>query len=422
MVIFMKKTILSISGEKFLINGRPVYEEIGAPENMRGLLMNARFIQGVFDDKTDPARFNRFGREFNAEKNTDDLIAALPEWYAAGLRAITVGFQGGGPCFTMRNDTIDNNPFSDDGLSIDEKYLARMARILDAADEIGMVIIVSLLYCGQIHRIKKATAIMNAVRTASRFLKDGGWKNVIIEIANEYDIGPYSVSPIVQQPQGMVALMDLARSESGLIVGSSGGGGTVDREVAEASDVVIIHGNGITRQNVVNYINRARMYAPGKPVLCNEDSQALTNMQAHIDMGVSWGYYNNMTKQEPPADWSITRGEDTFFAWRMAQSLGLNPAPIAEEEQILLVGLSENEMTDGKCWPRVASLYPEKIDHVDFYRDGEKLGRCYDDPFTLNYMANWMQLPCTKPEGEWKAVVTMCAGSKIERAATVLRG
>ena len=46
------KTRLSIREESFLINDRPVYAEIpAAPKSVHGLLMNARFIQGIFDDK-----------------------------------------------------------------------------------------------------------------------------------------------------------------------------------------------------------------------------------------------------------------------------------------------------------------------------------------------------------------------------------
>ena len=66
-----------------------------------------RFIQGIFDDKADASRFERFGRHFDPEENTASLIAALPEWYAHGLRAFTVGFQGGGPCFTMADCVTD---------------------------------------------------------------------------------------------------------------------------------------------------------------------------------------------------------------------------------------------------------------------------------------------------------------------------
>jgi hypothetical protein len=30
--------------------------------------MNARFIQGIFDDKADPGRFSRFGYDWDAER------------------------------------------------------------------------------------------------------------------------------------------------------------------------------------------------------------------------------------------------------------------------------------------------------------------------------------------------------------------
>src|SRR5690554_6441943 len=110
----MAETHVDIRGEKFLINGKLTYHEIeGSRQQARGLLMNARFIQGIFDDKAEPDRFARFGRhKYDPDKNTDDLIAALPQWYAHGLRAFTVGLQGGGPVFTIDDwSTIDNNPF-----------------------------------------------------------------------------------------------------------------------------------------------------------------------------------------------------------------------------------------------------------------------------------------------------------------------
>ena len=59
----MPNTQLSIHGVDFHINGHPVYAEIeGSRPEAHGLLMNSRFIQGIFDDKADPARFARFGR------------------------------------------------------------------------------------------------------------------------------------------------------------------------------------------------------------------------------------------------------------------------------------------------------------------------------------------------------------------------
>ena len=58
----MGKTNLSIRGRDFYVNGKPVYDEIKSNDNSKGLLMNARFIQGMFDDKTDKERFNRFNK------------------------------------------------------------------------------------------------------------------------------------------------------------------------------------------------------------------------------------------------------------------------------------------------------------------------------------------------------------------------
>ena len=98
----MGKTTISIHNTLFRINGDLTYSEIptNRPE-AQGLLMNARFIQGVFDDVDDPGRFARWGHaEWDPTAHTQGLIDALPQWYDHGLRAFTVGFQGGGPCFT----------------------------------------------------------------------------------------------------------------------------------------------------------------------------------------------------------------------------------------------------------------------------------------------------------------------------------
>ena len=62
----MGKTNLSIKGRDFYINGKLVYDEIEGNSNSKGLLMNARFIQGIFDDKSDRQRFNRFNKIFEA--------------------------------------------------------------------------------------------------------------------------------------------------------------------------------------------------------------------------------------------------------------------------------------------------------------------------------------------------------------------
>ncbi len=415
----MYKTKLTIDGERFKINGKLTYSEIeGSNSTTHGLLMNARFIQGIFDDKSGRERYNRFGKSFDPEENTDSLISALPDWYRYGLRAFTVGFQGGGPCFTIENDTIDNNPFGEDGRTLDKNYAARMDRLIRGADDCGMVVIVSCFYYAQASRLRDNAARVEAVRTASRFLKEGGYTNVIIEIANEHNISPFASSPNLYDAESIIKLIRLARTESGgLPVGCSGGGGYAHEGICQESDVILIHANGQSRQAYYNLIQRAKKYSPGKPIVCNEDSQAIGQLAVAYKTCTSWGYYNNATKQEPPADWGITPGEDYYFAYRMAEGIGIKVPEIPEEDQYYLQGLEPNTEYEGKRWIRLASLYPEKIDSVDFYRNGIQVFTAYDEPFTLYHQSNWYQHPYVTQfdDREWKAVIHLRNGEVVEK-------
>lgn len=417
----MGNTTISIQNESFLINGKLTYSEIdSAKPEAHGLLMNARFIQGIFDDKQAPETYARWGHDaWDPAANTQRLIEALPEWYGYGLRAFTTGFQGGGPCFTVKNSDIHNNPFGEDGTSLHPAYAERMDSLIKGADALGMAVIVSYFYGAQAKRLKDGRAVRNAVTTASRFLKEGGYTNVLIEVANEMNIGEFRHHAIIQEPEGMATLIDLARAESGgMAVGCSGGGGYRNREVAEASDYILVHGNGQSRQRYYGMIQEVKSWEQNKPIVCNEDSQALGNMAVAYKTGTSWGYYNNMTKQEPPADWSVTKGEDTFFAHRMAMGIGIDVPAIPEEDQYYLQGLEKNWSFGGERWIRLASLHPESISSVDFYKNGELYYTSYDESFPINFHSNWRYRGvATTDNDEWKAVITLGTGEVIERTA-----
>ncbi len=420
-------TVLSLDGTKFRLNGALTYSEIpDCPTENHGLLMNSRMIQGVFDEHSDPSRFARFGFEkWDPEAQTQRLIDSLPEWKRFGLRAITVGFQGGGPCFTIDNHTIENNPFGPNGNSIDPSYAKRMDRVIRACDALGLVTIVSYFYSAQMRFFENEQAIVNAVRTASRWLKNQSYTNVIIEIANEHNLGEFEkYAPICHSPYGMTKLIHTAQEESsGIPVGCSGYGNTVTEQIAHASDVVLIHGNDCTRQELYELILKAKSFAPDKPIVVNEDSQAISNLDVCVREGVSWGYYNNATKQEPPSRFEILPGEDTFFAYRMAKALGIETPELPSEEQYKLQGLEEHTSYEGECWPRLASLYPESIDSVEFFRNGEFYYRSYDDPFTTHFVCNWKQLASPYIRGEtWKALVHLRNGTQVEREFTIPKG
>ncbi len=419
------KTKLSIEGDRFLINGSLVYSELPqSPESVHGLLMNARMIQGVFEDKAAPERFQRYGKSFSPDMNTAELASSLPQWYARGLRAITVGFQGGGPCFTIDNATIENNPYGSDGLSMDPGYLSRMEQLIRAADEIGMVVIVSLFYGAQTRFLRDDIAVLQAVKSAANWLRDQEFSNVILEIANEHDILEYRRHPILYSPEGVVTLLETARRESGGIpVGCSGTGGYFNSQIANTSDVILIHGNDQSPQRLYNLIQKAKAIVPKRPIVINEDSQAISRLPLAIREGVSWGYYNNMTKQEPPTYWEITKGEDEFFSLRLAELLGIDAALPDEKDCFYLQGLEPHMTYQGKRWIRLASLYPEKIEYVEFYRNGKFTGRAYEDPFMLNSVgSNWLQNPfpeVIKPGEVWMARIHLLDGRVVETTQTV---
>jgi hypothetical protein len=281
-----------------------------------------------------------------------------------------------------------------------------------------MAVIVSYFYGAQTRHLRDGKAVRNAVTTASEFLRAGAYTNVIVEIANELNIGLFrDYHPLIYYPEGMAALLDLARDVSGLPVGCSGTGGYSDHEIGAASDVILVHGNGCSRQRYYNLIQTAKSWGLNRPIVCNEDSQAIGQLQVAFKTRTSWGYYNNMTKQEPPADWSITPGEDTFFAWRLAAGIGLAPAPLPFEEQYYLQGL-EPQMTDhGQRWLRLASLYPETIDSVDYYLSGSLVYTAYDEPFSVNFHSNWRQggWQTSEDDRQWKAVIHLRNGEIVER-------
>ena len=411
-------TKLSIFGDRFHLNGRPVYSEIpGANPACLGLLWNQRLIQGVYSDRQNPGLLD-------AEANTNALIAALPEWYRHGLRAITVGFQGGWPVGLTDPESIDCNPIGPDGKSLESAFATRMDRIIRAADAIGMVVIVSLLYWAQCRRMAGEDAVVKAIRTGSRFIRDNGYSNVILEIANEYNIGYWEPFPIIRQPENMARLISMARELSGgAPTGCSGGGGLADPAVIDASDVVLIHSNGLTRGQYYDFVRRVQALAGGKPVLCNEDSPCFTRVDVALETGTSWGYYNNYSKQIPPADYGIAPGEDLFFARRMARAVNIPlAASLPFSDQFYLQGLEARASFAGQRAIRLAAEYPETISHVDFYLNGQKLYRSYDEPFFLFRDNTWLcrPVPVKNAPQSWRALVHLSDGRIIEKVRNIL--
>src|SRR5664280_2237828 len=96
-----RRTEVSIRGEQFFLNGKPTYAGRSYHGlKIEGLLMNVRAAQGIFDD-LNPETRGRWAYpdtgKWDPERNTRELVAALPEWRRHGLLAFTINLHGGSP-------------------------------------------------------------------------------------------------------------------------------------------------------------------------------------------------------------------------------------------------------------------------------------------------------------------------------------
>ncbi len=188
------KTSVSIVGEDFHINGQPTY--VGRTwkgRRVEGLLLNSRMVQATYDDRN-PETAQRWAYadtgKWDAERNVREFIAAMPEWKAHGLLAVTLNFQGGSPEGYSGKQTWLTGAFDNDG-ALRPEFADRMRRVLDAADAQGMVVILGYFYFGQDQHLRDEAAVIRATDTATRWLLDGGWRNVIVEVNNETNIKAY---------------------------------------------------------------------------------------------------------------------------------------------------------------------------------------------------------------------------------------
>src|ERR1041384_2625618 len=180
-----RKTILSILGDEFQINGKPTYAgRTWKGHKIEGLLLNSRMVQGIFDDRNANTVSNwayADTRKWDAELNTREFIAAMPEWRRHGLLAFTINLQGGSPQGYSREQPWHNSAIEADG-SLRADYMRRLERILDRADDLGMAVILGYFYFGQDERLRDEGAVIRATENATAWLFERGYRNVLVEI------------------------------------------------------------------------------------------------------------------------------------------------------------------------------------------------------------------------------------------------
>lgn len=328
-----RNTTVSISGAEFFINGRPTYADRTYRNwKIQGLLMNSRMVQGIFDDHNPQTRakwaYPDTGK-WDPERNTREFIAAMPEWRRHGLLSFTISLQGGSPQGYSKEQPWEVGAIEPGG-ALRRAYMRRLERILDRADELGMVPIVGVFYFGQDERLRDEAAVKTALGNVVGWLLGKGYRNVLLEVNNECNV---LYDHAILKPARAHELIELARSITvggrRLLAGTSYGGGTVPLEnVVRASDFLLLHGNGVNDPRRIARMVRDARAVPGyrpMPILFNEDDhfdfdKPENNMLAAVSEYASWGYFDpgdsNYSDgyQCPPVNWGInTERKKAFF-------------------------------------------------------------------------------------------------------------
>ena len=342
------KTVVGIEGDSFRINGRATYEG-RRYEGMRidGLLMNARLVQGIFDDRNAETRglWDYPDGPWDPERNVGDFLAAMGAWRAAGLVSFTINFQGGSPRGYSHHQPWYNSAFEVDGELRDDSC-RRMRRVLEAADELGMVPIVGIFYFGQEYRLTDERSVVRALDNAVDWLGGSGFANVLVEIANEVDVSAYRHE--IVRPHRVDELIRRVRERSSgkvaspagrLLVGTSLSGGAEPPEnIVAASDFLLLHGNGVAEPNRIRrMVDRCRQlpaYA-GQPILFNEDDhydfdRPDNNLLAAVSRRAGWGFFDYRRQgegfdegyQSVPVNWQIGSDRKRGFFDLLAKVTG----------------------------------------------------------------------------------------------------
>ena len=326
-ISYDRKTEVSIQGESFYLNGTLTL--LGKQWNgykLEGLLPNSRMVQGIFDD-LNPETVSKWkypdNNTWDPERNTTEFVEAMPEWKKHGLLAFTINLQGGSPEGYTNFQPWYNSAITKEG-DLREEYMERLERIINKADDLGMVVILGIFYFGQDEHLKDEKAVISTVDNIVDWLFERNYKNVLIEINNECNV---NYDHEILKPERVHELIERVKSKKKngrrFLVSTSYGGGFIPLpNVVKSADYILVHGNGVHEPekiiDMVKQIREMEEYTP-KPIVFNEDDhfnfdEPMNNFLAATSVYASWGFFDYRKKgegfdegyQSVPINWKIS--------------------------------------------------------------------------------------------------------------------
>ena len=330
-------TEIHIDRNQFYINNQLTYPDISYQgRKIEGLLFNSRMVQAIFDDANPVTAVNWIYPDsgvWDADRNVDEFCAALPEYRRHGLLAVTVGLQGGGSVYHPEiYDHYLNSAFAPDG-TFKQAYFDRLLKVIRAADEIGMIVIVNYFYVKQARRLESESVARRITEDVTDWLLRTGHRNLLVDVANE-SANWWNVSFF--QPDSIHKLIEIVQQTTldgrRLLAGSStsGGEGLPYGRWQEIEDFHMPHGNGLKPDDLAAKLQRFKageLYLTHpKPILINEDSVFVENLEAAIDEYSSWGFYHQGygSQYKDLSDWTTQKRESQYADLTGFQTVPVN--------------------------------------------------------------------------------------------------
>ncbi len=360
--MFEANTVVTVEQEKIFINDAPTYP---GTDRAEGFLFNVRTVNATFDDtlgKVDwwdddgshpengHANYGKWVSPDSAFANTERFISALDDYKAHGILAVNLNFQGGHPIMGKTDipegrgsagarpnghrDFYHNSAFSPDG-AVDPNYAKRIGDIIEACDRRGMVVILQFFYFGQDTAFADEQGILAAIDSGVDFVCERGYRNVLIEIANETMGGHYH-HPILK-PARTAELIARARRrglekhDRKLLVSTSEAAmnnreqwstDEIDRVFSEA-DFILLHGgdnietgrvgDSSTLVEKIEHLRSQSWFADSpRPIILNE-SDGDRAYDAVVARGASFGLHTNNAQTMWPPKWGVWEPEYLWF-------------------------------------------------------------------------------------------------------------
>ncbi len=338
-----KRTHLEIKENQFYINGDLTYKDrYWNGHKVEGLLMNSRMVQGIYDD-LNPESVDRFKYpdtgEWDPNRNTNEFIAAMEAWKNHGMIAFTLNLQGGSPMGYGNKNSI-NSTFKPDG-GLRPAYMERLEKVLEKADELEMVVILGYFYFGQDHVLKDEAAVIKGVDNITNWILEKGYKNILVEVANEVDYPRYDhpILDVARVHELVARVKNTEKNGNRLLVSTSFRGGRPPSEkVVDVADFILIHGNKVEDPDdittLVEKVRSMKGYS-NQPILFNEDDHfnfdaKSNNMVNAVKAYASWGYFDFRKEGEAfengfqtvPVSWGINSERKKSFFNKLKEITG----------------------------------------------------------------------------------------------------